>query len=167
MKKLTVLALLSCVAFAVLFIAAKTEDKGVQTAEPATTNALAINERLSNGEQLYVKNCAVCHQTNAKGLTGAFPPLAESDFIIDDPMKAVSVVINGLTGPVTVNGVEYNSVMPNLAYLSDEEIADVVTYVLNSFGNKGGEVLPEQVALVRGDKKVSDSPTAPDGQTPY
>jgi nitrite reductase (NO-forming)/hydroxylamine reductase len=79
-------------------------------------------------------------------------------------------VINGLSGPITVNGVEYKAVMPNLSHLSDREVADVVTFVLNSFGNAGGEVSPAEVAAVRGGEMVvgpADHPVQTEGELAY
>ncbi len=121
----------------------------------AAANAPTMEERMANGEQLYIAQCAACHQADGSGLTGAFPPLAESDYFADDPMLAVAAVVNGLSGPITVNGVDYNAVMPNLSSLGDQDVADVVTFVLNSFGNGGGEVNAAQVAAVRGGDMVT------------
>ncbi len=170
MKRLTLLAISSCLAFAVSSIAADTKDDAVHAAEVASANAATLDERISNGEKLFVANCAACHQADGKGLSGAFPPVAESDYIAEDPMKAVHAVINGLSGPITVNGTQYNAVMPNLSYLSDSDVADVVTFVVNSFGNKGGEVNAAQVAAARGGENVtgpSDHPVAASTEMAY
>jgi len=114
------------------------------------TNARSMEERLAAGGKLYAAHCAACHQANGQGLTGAFPPLAGSDYLASGgPAVAVDVVLNGLKGPITVNGREYNSVMPNLSYLNDDNVADIVTFVLNSWGNSGGEVSSAEVAAVR------------------
>ena len=109
-----------------------------------------LEERLARGEKLYAAHCAACHQANGQGLAGAFPPLAESDYLADGPAAAIDAVINGLSGPITVNGTDYNAVMPNLSYLSDSDVADVVTFVMNSWGNPGGEVSSGEVAAARG-----------------
>jgi len=90
------------------------------------------------GQELYQKNCGACHQANGKGLAGVFPPLAGSDYIASDKSKLMKVTLNGLQGAVTVNGVEYNSIMPAMSYLSDDELATILTYVVNSWGNPGG-----------------------------
>ena len=81
-----------------------------------------------------------------------FPPLAKSDYLNADTKRAIGAVVHGLTGEVTVNGNKFNSVMPALA-LNDEDVANVLTYVLNTWDNKGGEVKPEDVAKVRAEKK--------------
>jgi nitrite reductase (NO-forming) len=107
-------------------------------------------ERITMGKDVYKNLCQACHQADAQGMKGVFPPLAKSDFFADDPLKAVSVVLHGLSGPVTVNGQQFNSAMPAQA-LSDEEVANVVTYLINNYGNKGGEVTPAQVAKIRKD----------------
>jgi len=78
-----------------------------------------------------------------------FPPLAKSDYFAKDPMRVVDVVMRGLSGPVKVNGEAYNSVMPPLAQLTDDEVANITTYVLNSWGNPGGRVTKGQVAKAR------------------
>ena len=170
MKRLVLSALSFCLVFAVTNVTADTRDDAVHAAEVASATAPSKAERISNGEKLYSANCAACHQANGAGLTGAFPPLAASDYIAADPMKAVHAVLNGLTGPITVNGNDYNSVMPNLSYMSDTDVADVVTFVINSFGNKGGDINAAQVAAARGGDKVtgpSDHPVASGEQMAY
>jgi nitrite reductase (NO-forming)/hydroxylamine reductase len=124
---------------------------------------MSLEDRIANGESLYLQHCAACHQASGAGLAGAFPPLADSDYFADDPMKMVDAVLNGLSGPVTVNGMDYNSVMPALAYLSDQDVANIATYVLNSWGNAGGEVKSAQVAAARGGEMVSEPADHPPG----
>jgi len=147
------------------------------TADPAVAvhaaeaNARSPEERIAAGEKLFSAHCAACHQANGQGLAGAFPPLAGSDYLADGgPAVAVSAVLNGITGPITVNGKEYNSVMPNLSYLSDSDVADVVTFVFNSWGNPGGEVNSAEVAAARGGEVVtgpSDHPVSTSEEMAY
>jgi len=116
----------------------------------------------SSGSKVFAAACVACHQADGKGLPGAFPPLAGSDYLEADPKRAIGVVLHGLTGPVTVNGKEFNSVMPPMTQLSDTEIADVLTYVMNSWGNDFGVVTAADVAAVRGGPapaKTAESPT--------
>ena len=105
-------------------------------------------ERIKMGESIYASNCAACHQPDGTGVPKAFPPLAKSDYLNKDPKRAISAILNGLNGKITVNGQEYDSVMPAVA-LDDEKVANVVTYIMNSWGNKGGEITPEEVKVAR------------------
>jgi mono/diheme cytochrome c family protein len=110
-----------------------------------------LDERLASGERIYRVHCAACHQASGQGLTGAFPPLAQSDYLEQGPAAVIRVVLQGMRGPVTVNGVDYDGVMPNLSYLGDSEVADVLTYVLNSWGNTQGVIEADEVAANRED----------------
>src|SRR5262249_18346655 len=85
-------------------------------------------------------------QARGQGLPRAFPPLAGSDFLMADKDRSIDVVLHGLHGPVTVNGERFDGVMPPLAYLSDDEIADVLTYVRSAWGNAADPATATQVA---------------------
>ncbi len=115
-------------------------------AEPPRARTVA--EQVEFGSRVYAQNCAACHQPDGRGLPGAFPPLAASDFLNADWRRAVGIVLNGRSGPITVNGVEYNSVMPALT-LTDADVANVLTYVYSQWRNAGTVVSPEQVRAVR------------------
>jgi len=106
-------------------------------------------QRISAGGVLYKGTCSVCHQQDGEGLAGVFPPLANSDYLMADTRRAIEVVLNGLTGPVTVNGSDFNSVMPPMSQLNDDEIANILTFALNSWGNEDGEISSDDVAAVR------------------
>ena len=102
------------------------------------------------GKQVYMGLCFACHQPDGKGLPGAFPPLAGSDFMLADRERAIRVVLKGLTGPVTVNGKTINSAMPpQEAVLTDRQVADVLTYVYNTWGNTGDAFTTDQVKTIR------------------
>jgi nitrite reductase (NO-forming)/hydroxylamine reductase len=101
------------------------------------------------GAELYLSACAACHQPEGQGLPGAFPPLAASDYFRDDPTRLLEATVLGLSGPLTVNGTDYNSVMPAVSYLGDTELAELLTFVLNSWGNPGGSFTAEDVASLR------------------
>lgn len=103
-----------------------------------------------NGEQLFATRCAACHQADASGIPGMFPPLAESELVNGDPGRVVKIVLHGLEGDVEVKGETYNGVMPPWgAALNDAEIAAVVTYARSHFGNKSAAVTAPQVAKIR------------------
>jgi nitrite reductase (NO-forming) len=114
---------------------------------------LTLELQIEAGKVLYKGTCSACHQPDARGLPNVFPPLAGSDFLLADSRRAIGIVLNGLSGPVTVNGNSFNSVMAPLSQLNDDEIAHILTFVNNSFGNKGDRVLPEDVSAVRATTK--------------
>ena len=104
---------------------------------------------MQKGQELFVQNCAACHQPNGQGLAGAFPPLASSDFIAANPAAVLETTVKGREGKLVVNGKEYNNVMPAMSYLSDADLSHIINYVLNSWGNPGGQVSSKQVAAYR------------------
>ena len=109
---------------------------------------LAGADAHGGGAKVFERVCAACHQADGRGVGSVFPPLRDSDYLRADLDRAISSVIHGLSGPIVVNGVEYNAAMPPMAYLSDEEVASVLTFVLEEW-NGGGGVTVEQVASVR------------------
>ncbi|MCM2283013.1 MAG: copper-containing nitrite reductase, partial [Bdellovibrionaceae bacterium] len=119
---------------------------------PAPVVAKSMEDRMKFGKSVYQQNCAACHQPDGKGVPGAFPPLAGSDYLLSNKSRAISAVLHGLSGPIEVNGQKYDSVMPALG-LNDEDVANVITYVMNSFGNKGPATTPDDVKKVRASKK--------------
>jgi len=120
----------------------------IQADTPPAPVAQTKQERMEAGARVYAANCAACHQPAGEGISGAFPPLAGSDYLLDDPTRAIGTIVNGLSGEITVNGETYNGVMPGVR-LSNEDVANVLTFVLNSFGNSDGEVTPADVARVK------------------
>jgi nitrite reductase (NO-forming) len=104
--------------------------------------------QMERGKQVYMQTCFVCHQPTGQGLPGVFPPLAKSDFLMENKTRSIMAVIKGLSGEVVVNGKKYNGVMPPVP-LNDEQIANVLTYVRNSFGNEGDAVTVDEVQQVR------------------
>lgn len=115
--------------------------------------SITKEQQIKAGGVLFNGTCSVCHQNNGKGLPGVFPPLDQSDFLMADKRRAIETVLNGRSGPITVNGQPYNSVMPPMSQLNDDEIANILTYVLNSWNNKDGVITPEEVAEVRASTK--------------
>ncbi len=109
-----------------------------QAAAASARGTLSLDQQIKAGGALFVGTCSVCHQSAGQGIEGVFPPLAGSDLLATTPKRAVHIVLNGLTGPVQVNGKTYNSVMPPMSQLNDDELANILTYVTNAWGNKGG-----------------------------
>ncbi|MFQ6005357.1 MAG: cytochrome D1 domain-containing protein [Woeseia sp.] len=108
-----------------------------------------IAEVLASGEAVFLEHCSACHQDSGQGLPGAFPPLAGSDYLMGDRKQVLTAALFGLTGPITVNGQDYDGVMPSMGYLTDNELAAALTYVFNSWGNSGAAVSVEEVAALR------------------
>ena len=117
--------------------------------QTAASGKLTLQDQVNAGQALFAGTCSVCHQATGAGMAGVFPPLAKSDFLAADPHRAVGIVLHGLNGKVTVNGQEYNSVMPPMTQLNDDEVANILTYVLNSWGNPGGSISKEDVKKQR------------------
>ncbi|MFO7826365.1 MAG: c-type cytochrome [Cyclobacterium sp.] len=104
---------------------------------------------LETGAQTYNIYCATCHQTNGKGDGTRFPPLSETDWVTRNNKRLISLVLNGLEEQIEVNGVNYNGIMPAHSFLSDVEIAGVLTYIRKNFGNNSSSISATEVAKVR------------------
>jgi nitrite reductase (NO-forming)/hydroxylamine reductase len=155
-------------AIAAWAIAQATDPVAVHRAE-AAGGVKPAPAQMQSGGKAYQATCQACHQADGKGLPNAFPPLAGSDYLKADKHRAIKNVFEGLTGPVVVNGVTYNSVMPPMPQLSDAEIADALSYAMNSWGNAFGVVTAAEVAAVRAGGKPESAarrpPAAPKAQT--
>lgn len=116
---------------------------------PSTQTAEAAPAGASPGEVTYLTVCASCHQRDGRGVPSVFPPLAGSDYLMADKERSIRIVLGGLSGPIQVLGQTYNSSMPALPNLSDQQVADVLTYIRNNFGNRGAPVTAAEVAAVR------------------
>ena len=133
------------------------EGSGDQAATPASDTAVHdaevasgdMGDVMARGEAVYLANCAACHQPTGMGLPGAFPPLAQSDFLLGNRQEVMQAALFGLSGPITVNGTDYNGVMPSMGYLNDQELADALTYVFSSWGNTGAAVSVDEVSALR------------------
>jgi len=146
------------------------DDTAVHRAEVAAAGA---EDMMARGEAVYLANCSACHQPTGVGLPGAFPPLAESDYLQRNRRDVMSAALFGLSGPITVNGVEYNGVMPSLGHLPDADLAAALTYVFGSWGNDLAAVSVEEVAALRAELGQEDRaagqrhPGATEGELKY
>ncbi len=120
-----------------------------RTEDPSET-VVAVKEKAVDGAVVYAGICQACHQSTGKGLSGVFPPLAQSEWVLGPAERPVSLVLRGLAGPLEVAGAEYNGVMPAFGeQLSDKEIAAVVTYIRSSWGNEAYPVDDDLVKTLR------------------
>jgi mono/diheme cytochrome c family protein/glucose/arabinose dehydrogenase len=149
-----------------VFAAAETYQKGgsVQAPEPAkaVTTLTGDAKRLFElGAEVYRReaHCITCHQADGQGLPAAqFPPIAKSAWVTGSPARLIRLALHGLMGPIEVNGVKYPGQVPMTAFkgLSDQELAGVLTYVRNSFGNQAAPITPAQVAQERAATKAQE-----------
>ena len=105
------------------------------------------NPSLSNGKNVYETYCMSCHQENGQGIPSAFPPLAKTGRL-GDKNKLVKIILQGMSGPININGVKYEAEMASIS-LTDKETADVINYIRNSWGNKAAMVTVAEVAAAK------------------
>lgn len=99
----------------------------------------------AEGEKVYAATCAQCHQPDGKGLNDLYPPLANSDFLLADKKRAACIIWNGIEGPITVNGKEYDMPMLPVQGMSVTKVTDVMNYIYNSFGHNEGLITEKEV----------------------
>ena len=129
-----------------------------KTAPIAPDTVLTNEELMARGQQVFSTVCFACHQSNGQGLPNTFPPLAGSDFLMANKDRSIRIVLSGLKGDVTVNGDKFHGVMPKPP-LSEDQVAGVLTYVRNSFGNSGDPVTLADVFRVKRELEDGASPT--------
>lgn len=107
-----------------------------------------VKESISRGGKIYNSFCASCHLSEGEGIAGTFPPLKDSDWLTEKREETIAAIKHGLRGPIEVNGVAYDNLMPDLG-LTDEEVADVLNYIHSSWGNEMKEPYTvEEVAAI-------------------
>jgi mono/diheme cytochrome c family protein len=107
-----------------------------------------LSKSMARGKVVYEELCVTCHLADGKGIPSVFPPLAGADYLLKNQKESIRSIKFGQQGEITVNGTTYNNVMAPQG-LSDAEIADVMNYILNSWGNKGKMVTVEEVGKVK------------------
>tara|TARA_R110002049_G_scaffold263116_1_gene439253 strand:+ start:9923 stop:10327 length:405 start_codon:yes stop_codon:yes gene_type:complete len=103
----------------------------------------ALDSSVERGHEIYKDFCINCHLLTGEGVVGVFPPLAKSDFLIKNRIESIRAIKFGLQGEIVVNGKTYNSIMAPLG-LSDDEVADVMNYINNSWGNTNDKIVTEE-----------------------
>jgi mono/diheme cytochrome c family protein len=119
----------------------------------APDNDATLRAQNNRGKLLYLQHCVICHQSAGQGTPGTFPPLANSDYL-KNTEASILALVQGLSGKITVNGTNYDGVMPPVL-LDDAKVADVLTYARNNFGNSTGAITTQQVAAVRSTSRFS------------
>lgn len=109
-----------------------------------------LPKSIERGKDVYTTFCVNCHMADGKGMEKVYPPIAKSDFLKRPSKDLINNILNGKSGETKVNGLVYNTLMPAQNYLTDEQIADVLNYINNSWGNKKSVAFtPEQVKKLR------------------
>lgn len=109
---------------------------------------VALKQSMDDGKEVYDGLCVACHLSEGQGIANVFPPLAKSDYLMDDLDRSIKQLIEGSSGEIEVNGKKYNGAMPATG-LDDKDITNVLNYVRNSWGNKGDLIKIAQVKKVR------------------
>lgn len=108
----------------------------------------ASRQSLAKGKLVFEKYCLTCHQADGSGVPNLNPPLIKTSFVLGDKKKLAAIVINGMSN-VEVEDEKYSNTMPSFYFLDDDEIANVLTYVRNSFTNKAGAITEAEVKAAR------------------
>jgi cytochrome c551 len=124
-----------------------------QNVHPSMNTAKA-KQYYIQGKKLYISHCSNCHQKNGKGLGLVFPPVDESDFIDNHFERVICLIRNGIDGEIVVNGKTYNKAMPPMSNPNDLEIAEIATYIYNTWGRKHGLIDTHEVNAIL--KKCED-----------
>ncbi len=115
----------------------------------STSQTNALKSSMDRGEAIYSDFCVSCHLPTGEGIPKVFPPLAKSDFLIKNRIASIHIIKYGTSGEITVNGIKYNGIMAPLG-LTDDEVADVMNYITNSWGNKNSKIVTkEEVSKIK------------------
>ena len=125
--------------------------------QPASDRDLMITASQGPGAGMYRRYCAACHQVQGGGVPGQFPPLTDSEWVNGDKGRLIATVLHGMQGPIAVKGQRYDELMPGHAFLENEDVALLLTYLRSSFGNSAEPVHDSEVLLVR-DSEQRDTP---------
>ena len=110
--------------------------------------AFDLEASILRGKEIYNGQCANCHMTKGEGIETIYPPLAKSDFLMNETEKSIAFIIKGASEAITVNGIQYNGEMPAFS-MTNEQVSDVLNYIRNTWGNKGEPIKPDQVKEIR------------------
>jgi mono/diheme cytochrome c family protein len=117
-----------------------------------TNHQPPIKASIDRGKKVYATYCLACHQADGSGVPRMNPPLIRTPYVVGDKKRLINVILKGLNEEVEINGEFYDNPMPPQPQLSDQQVADVLTYVRNSFGNKGTAITAAEVKAVRAKK---------------
>ncbi|ACU02674.1 MULTISPECIES: c-type cytochrome [Pedobacter] len=143
MKK--ILLTLLILSAAGLQLSAQTKGKKTTAAKPQMATAAVM----ANGKKIYNKYCLACHMADGAGVPNMNPPLSKTSYVLGDKTRLIKVILNGLATGEEIDGETYTNVMPAHNFLTDQEIADVLSFVRNSFENKAAAISMQEVKAIR------------------
>lgn len=108
-----------------------------------------IKASMERGKKVYESTCLACHQASGTGVPGMNPPLKQTKWVLGDKTTLINIILNGMDEEIEIDGDYFDNVMPPQSHLNDKQIADVLTYVRNSFGNKASAIKEEEVKKLR------------------
>lgn len=108
-----------------------------------------LKQSMLRGKIVYDAYCSSCHQSDGGGVPRMNPPLINTKYVLGDSKQLITIILNGLNTPIEINGEEYENPMASHSYLTDVQIADVLTFIRNSFGNKASVIQPKEIKLLR------------------
>ena len=129
-------------------LSAQTKGKKAATKKTQAATGAVI----ANGKKIYGQYCLACHMADGAGVPNMNPPLIKTSYVLGDKTRLVNVILNGLATGEEIEGETYTNVMPAHNFLKDQEIADVLSFVRNSFGNKAGNITAAEVKAIRAKK---------------
>lgn len=139
-----ILSFLSC--------GSNSDDKNQENTGTRDTTEIVNNipvQQMKAGETIYNRYCMACHQKDGSGVPKLYPPVSKTEMVLNDEEGLIKIIIEGMQGETVVLGKTYNNIMPRHDFLNNEQIADLLTYVRNSFGNDAGAIEEEKVAKIR------------------
>jgi mono/diheme cytochrome c family protein len=150
-NKLTMRVLIIVLLLTPCFLNAQTSK--ALTKSPAGNSGTTLKSSINRGQAVYAKYCLTCHQVDGSGVPNLNPPLITTKWTLGSKTVLIQQVIKGSNGKVEIDGDRFSNTMPPLKTLTDQQIADVLTFVRNSFGNKASMVTPVEVKTVRAKTK--------------
>jgi len=126
-------------------LSAQTKGKKAPAAKPKVVTGAVM----ANGKKIYGQYCLACHMADGAGVPNMNPPLTKTSYVLGDKTRLINVILNGLSTGEEIDGETYTNIMPPHNFLTDQEIADVLSFVRNSFGNKASGISVAEVKALR------------------
>jgi mono/diheme cytochrome c family protein len=122
--------------------------------DPDEKNDIVKSKKMTDGQKIYTTYCVACHAKNGKGDGQRFPPLENSEYVVGDKSWLIKAMLNGLNEEITIRGKKYGGIMPSHSFLSNKELASVLTYIRENFKNQADAISPQEVWAEREALKI-------------